>query len=114
MAADAAEQQMWSSPRWRADSVDFRAFPFLTAVLIAPVPIGLVRTSTSPGLAPEFVIDPVGMDRTGHGVPDLYFLIINRMAADDDDILRIHRRLAAGKYFAEHVPIAVLRIADDR
>ena len=39
-----------------ASTVSFLAAPFLTAVLIAPVPIGFVKMRTSPGCEPAFVI----------------------------------------------------------
>ena len=79
-----------------ACSVSTLALPCLTAVLIAPVPIGFVKSSTSPGLAPAFVIT-FRVNNTGDRIAKFHLLVVNRVPADDNNALGIHCFLSAGE-----------------
>ena len=57
--------------------------PRLSAVEITPVPIRLVKTSASPGRAPELALMRDGMNRARHGVAELDLLIRHAVPAQD-------------------------------
>src|SRR4051812_22096848 len=54
------------------------------------------------------------MDDACYGISKLHFLIVNGVAAQNDDILGIHRHLTAGEDLAKNLPVTLLRITDDR
>ena len=54
------------------------------------------------------------VDDACHRITELHLRIIHRVSAENDYALVIHRGLAARENAAKDVPIALLRVADDR
>ena len=59
------------------------AFRRLSAVVMMPVPSGLVRTSASPFLNANVAYDPIGVNDSRHRHPVLELFIDDRVPADD-------------------------------